>query len=415
MPDSSAFNDRPELPASGFEIYAAATVAEGCPQDFLPAREASPATKAQSAKPRRQTKPKQEPPRFYTQAEVRNMPVSSYRAAGLIPNRGVGQIVGDSGVCKSFTVDALVDRMAEGREFCGRKTKPCACYVFHLEGRAFIPKRLAASAKYRQEMGWPEQSGRVFYWLDPFSLMDKKQIGRAVETIRANGDEGAFIVIDTQAQATPGIDENTNQMTEMLANARGFANAVNGALCLVHHCGKDPSRGGRGHSSQRADFDFQITVEKDGDTIVWRTTKERDEADDQSVRFKLKVYPDIVQDEDGEWQSSCVAVPETELSEDERKALKAVATKTKGAKLAPSIQFALKVFNDAIRESGEAGWLDIDKFREAFLDRYVPPESGDPKKDAQNTRGAYSRALRDLQKKGLVRKVKDKLQNIQPD
>ena len=373
---------------------------------------------AQEAKPVRKRQPRRPvpKPKLRTYAEVLAMPVTSYRVEGLIPKRGVGQIYGDSGCGKSFTVGTMLSRIVEGRDLCGRKTKPCPCFHFHLEGVGYQPKRLAADAKWRREMGWDKLSGKLFYWMEPFSF-DDRQIAEAVEVIREHTveGEGCVIVIDTQAQASAGVQENdTAAMTTLLSKARQFARAVDGVLVLVHHCGKNPSLGGRGSSAQRADFDFQIEVRKDGDTIVWQTAKERDEADDQCVRFKLKVYPSIVKDEDGEWQSSCVAVPETDLPEDERKELKTVAPKGKGSKLAPSVLFALKVFNAAIHEHGKAGWLDIDKFREAFMEQYEPP-SDDPKKAGQNARGAFSRAVRDLQNKGFIRKDKGRLQNLQRD
>lgn len=394
-----AFNDRPELPDADAGLYEA-TMAEGCPADFPPAREVlevAASAKAPSAGPRMQAKAKAKiekarRPKFYTQAEVQAMPVTSYRVAGLIPRRGLGQIVGDSGCGKSHTLRALASRTVEGRDFCGRKTWPCAWYTFNLEGVGFFPKRLAADAKWRQDNGWPPQAGRLFYWLEPFSLMEKSQIASAVEAIKANGDEGCVIVIDTQAMATPGIDENGSQMTEMLANARGFARDVDGVLILVHHTGKDPSKGGRGHSSQRADFDFQFMVEKDGDTIIWRTTKERDESDNQAVRFKLVIYDHLVQDEEGEWQSSCTAVPETDLPEDERKTLKDVEKKAKGRKMSDRTRNALRVFDEAIHKHGKAGRMHESVFREAFFNK-VPLDVSKAKDPNDTKRKAYYREL----------------------
>ena len=153
--------------------------------------------------------------------------------------------------------------------------------------------------------------------------------------------------------------------------------------------------GKRGGSAQRADFDFQIEVRKDGDTIVWQTAKERDEADNQSVRFKLKVYPDIVQDEDGEWQSSCVAIPETELSEDERETLKTVETKLKGHRMSDRTRSALQAFDEAIHKHGKAGRIHESVFREAFLDK-VPVDTSKAKDPNDTKRKAYYRELAKL-------------------
>lgn len=390
----SAFNDRPELPESGVEIYATA-IAEGCPQDFPPAREARPATRTQTAtaKPRRQAKKKPEPMQFMTRAQARALPVMGYKVAGLIPNSGVGQIYSNSGCGKSFTLMQLCHCLSEGWQFCGRPVKRCAAYCFHLEGDGGLPKRLAAFDRWMEETGKTlDGQGRLYYRTADFSIADP-DMSSLTQTILDNGDEGAVVVIDTQTQATAGKDENSAlDMGLVLKEARSLAKAIRGVVLLVHHVGKDASRGGRGSSVQRADFDFQIEAQRDGDTIIWRTTKERDEADDQSVRFKLKLYPDVVQDEDGRWQSSCVAVPETDLPEDEQKTLKAIATKGKGRRMSDRTRNALRVFDEAIRKHGKAGRMHESVFREAFLGK-VPVDTSKAKDPNDTKRKAYYREL----------------------
>lgn len=390
----SAFNDRPELPESGVEIYATA-IAGGCPQDFPPAREARPATRTQTAtaKPSRQAKKKPEPMQFMTRAQARALPVMGYKVTGLIPNSGVGQIYSNSGCGKSFTLMQLCHCLSEGWQFCGRPVKRCAVYYFHLEGDGGLPKRLAAFDRWMEEAGKTfDGQGRLFYRTADFNIDDADMTSLA-QTILANGDEGAVVIIDTQAQATAGKDENSSQdMGVVLKKARSLAKAIRGVVLLVHHTGKDATKGGRGSSVQRADFDFQIEAQRDGDTIYWQTAKERDEADDQSVRFKLKLYPDVVQDEDGKWQSSCVAVPETDLPEDEQKTLKAAATKGKGGRMSDRTRNALRVFDEAIRKHGKAGRMHESVFREAFLNKVLVDTSR--AKDPNDTkRKAYYREL----------------------
>ena len=390
----SAFNDRPELPESGVEIYATA-IAEGCPQDFPSAQEARPATRTQTAtaKSRRQAKKKPEPMQFMTRAQARALPVMGYKVTGLIPNSGVGQIYSNSGCGKSFTLMQLCHCLSEGWQFCGRPVKRCAVYYFHLEGDGGLPKRLAAFDRWMEEAGKTfDGQGRLFYRTADFNIDDADMTSLA-QTILANGDEGAVVIIDTQAQATAGKDENSSQdMGVVLKKARSLAKDIRGVVLLVHHTGKDATKGGRGSSVQRADFDFQIEAQRDGDTIYWQTAKERDEADDQSVRFKLKLYPDVVQDEDGRWQSSCVAVPETDLPEDEQKTLKAVATKGKGRRMSDRTRNALRVFDEAIRKHGKAGRMHESVFREAFLNK-VPVDTSKAKDPNDTKRKAYYREL----------------------
>lgn len=375
-------------------------------QGSFPAQEAK-------AKPAPRRKQGQQGPKFLSATEVIALPVTGYLVDGLLPKRGVGQIYGDSGCGKSFTTMMLVHCLATGKTFCGRKTKPCSVYYFHLEGAGGLPKRLTALRLWAADAGWGEFDDTALHFsLDPFQV-NEVNVNNLARYISANEQGPVLIIIDTQMQSMAGVNESdAGEMSKMLLLVRNLARAVEGAVCLIHHTGKDASKGSRGSSTQRADFDFQIEVTRVDDTIIWNTTKERDEADSKNIRFKLKVYEDVLQDEDGEWQSSCVAIPETELDEEEKKTLKTIKDKTK--KLSKSLQVALKIFNETIKQHGNAGWLDEAKFREAFLAQYTSGTE-DPKKAGAAARQAYKRAMDGLQGAGLIRRDGTRIQNRQRD
>ena len=52
-------------------------------------------------------------------------------------------------------------------------------------------------------------------------------------------------------------------------------------VVLLHHFGKDSSRGGRGWSGLRASLDFELEIDHDGDLRTLRVTKARDGSDQQ--------------------------------------------------------------------------------------------------------------------------------------
>ena len=57
---------------------------------------------------------------------------------------------------------------------------------------------------------------------------------------------GAVIVVDTLAQATVGMDENSGEdMTRAIAACKRIQEDE-GLVVLIHHTGKDTSRGMRG-------------------------------------------------------------------------------------------------------------------------------------------------------------------------
>lgn len=85
-----------------------------------------------------------------------------------------------------------------------------------------------------------------------------------------------------------------------------FLHRKTGALVvLIHHSGKDATRGARGWSGLRAAADAEIEVTRNGDFRAATVTKMKDGSDGASHSFKLKVVP-LGVDADGEEESSCV-------------------------------------------------------------------------------------------------------------
>ena len=110
-----------------------------------------------------------------------------------------------------------------------------------------------------------------------FELLDKL-IGLSKTQCPSLG----LIVIDTLARAAPGIDENTADLGQIAAKCGAIALAHDIHIMLIHHTGKDASRGARGHSSLKAavDSEIEIQIDQDAEGRVLRrvmyVTKQRD-------------------------------------------------------------------------------------------------------------------------------------------
>lgn len=397
------------------ETYGEMTVSkamEACRQFFAPYYTPTPSTLASTKKkreaqgvPQPVSHPQPEPLTFITRAEARKMPVAGQMVAGLMPDCGLGQVYGDSGCGKSFTLMMLTHCISEGWQFCGRAVKRRPVYYFHLEGVGGLPKRLAAFDAWMEETDRKfDGQGRLFYRTADFSITEES-MSRLAEAINGNGDAGALVVIDTQAQATAGMDENAAQdMSLVLKNARSLAKAIGGVVLLVHHTGKDLSKGGRGSSVQRADFDFQIEAAKDKSNdrlVIWNSTKERDDDDKQQIQFFLKVYEKVLQDVDGKWQSSCVAVPFNTLSIEEQAEL--TEGRKKKEKVPSGLAIAMQALEEAIyeeqQENQRATGVTEAQFRKVFYRRY-PDSSEDPEKAKEAKKKAFSRYKADLLAQG---------------
>ena len=60
-------------------------------------------------------------------------------------------------------------------------------------------------------------------------------------------------------------------------------------MVLIHHTGKDATKGLRGHSSLLAALDAAVEVSRKGDVREWIVAKAKDGSDGQSYPFRLQV------------------------------------------------------------------------------------------------------------------------------
>ena len=118
----------------------------------------------------------------------------------------------------------------------------------------------------------------------------------------AAGLKNSLIVVDTVARALAGGNENSPDDMGALVRNADMLRIVSGAhVMVIHHIGKDPSRGARGHTSLKAAVDTELEI---ADHAV-RVTKQRDMEFAPAIKFSLKVI-ELGVDEDGKRITSCV-------------------------------------------------------------------------------------------------------------
>jgi hypothetical protein len=126
-----------------------------------------------------------------------------------------------------------------------------------LEGRAGIKRRIEA---WEAHNGCQVAEGFAVV-LDSLKLTEIEDVHDLARAILDAGGQGALIVVDTLAQASPGIDENSSQDMGLVIAALQRLQSLTGGLVLgVHHMGKDTTRGARGHSSLYAACDAVLAV-----------------------------------------------------------------------------------------------------------------------------------------------------------
>ena len=182
----------------------------------------------------------------------------------------------------------------------GANMQPCNVIYCALEGEGGIAGRVAA---YRNRHG--STSTNIRYMVQPFSLLDGEDITDLAQAIKDAGQGADVIVLDTLNRAAPGADENDSKsMGQIIAAAKALQTLIGGLVLLVHHTGKDASKGLRGHSSLHAALDAAIEVRRDGERREWLIAKSKDGEDGEAHPFKLEVV-ELGIDEDGDPVTSC--------------------------------------------------------------------------------------------------------------
>lgn len=96
-------------------------------------------------------------------------------------------------------------------------------------------------------------------------------------------------------------------MTEIIDRCKRLADATGAVVVLVHHSGKDSSKGSRGHSSLLGAVDAEFEVSKDGTCHLLRNSKQKDGEDGARWGFALRQVM-IGMDADGDEVTSCVVI-----------------------------------------------------------------------------------------------------------
>lgn len=240
---------------------------------------------------------------FKTAADLLNTPTPGWRIKDLLPILGFGLIFGPSGSGKTFWVLWVAGCIALGLPFFGRKVRQCPVVIVALEGGHGIAKRIRAWEQYYGTR-LPDSLRIV---TDPLSLLNTDVINFA-EALNAEGLSGGVVIIDTLNQSAPSADENSSSdMGTIISNAKVLQRLTNSLVLLVHHTGKDKTKGPRGHSSLNAALDVAIEVDNKNAGREWGIYKLKDGESGLYFPFKLESV-DLGQDEDGDPITSCVAL-----------------------------------------------------------------------------------------------------------
>jgi hypothetical protein len=291
---------------------------------------------------------------------------------------------GASGSGKSFKATDMAIAIARGIPWRGhRVTQGCVVYVC-AEGAGGYRKRLKAYAKHHNIA---LEDIDVFVIAAAPNLLEANDVSALIRAIHPLGPV-VLVVIDTLAQATAGGNENSGEdMGKAIGHCRTISEVLNCTVLLVHHSGKDDTKGARGHSSLKAAADTEFEVVRTEERRAMRLSKQKDGEDSLDMGFGLKII-DLGEDPDGDPITSCVVehnedtVADVRASKDDR---------------AGPVEHAMLDVLDA----GSGLTDDPRMLREELLEQTKERLEWDGQKRDQR-RGRAVKALKNLLKKGVL-------------
>jgi hypothetical protein len=263
---------------------------------------------------------------FLTEEQCLNEPDATYLIDGIVPESAVGVIIGSWGSLKTFHAIDISLTIASGTgDYHGRAAQSGAvCYIAG-EGAGGIGKRVRAwRNRHKREVG---KHSPFFLIRRHVDFLTAEGIADLVETLQAiEGEYGVIfklVVVDTVSRALNGKDEDASTFSKLI-----FAGEIvkermgNGcSVLLIHHKGKDATRGGRGSSVIEANADFILDIDRkdkaDGNCTL-TIAKLKDDEDGLRIEYVTKVES-WTREPDGKPMRSLVMLTAAEETPEERR------------------------------------------------------------------------------------------------
>ena len=288
----------------------------------------------------------------------------------VLPEKGFAALYGPPGSYKSFIALDIAEAVATGRNWMGNQiSSPGAVLYIAGEGHGGIGARIKA-CKINHNTKDGAQIYVIRYQLNLRSSADDFNL--LMESIDAlldrTGIELRLVQIDTLARAFGGGNENDSQdMGAFIHNCGRLQRKLDCALMVLHHSGKDATKGLRGHSSLLGAVDTQLELQKlvsedhrqgVAGTGILTISKQKDGQDNLKFGFEM-VQININQGADqglGLDENVSLAVREQQemINEQHKPTKKPPSRKGVG----PNQTVAMDALHKAIKEFGEMQIVD---------------------------------------------------------
>lgn len=308
---------------------------------------------------------------------------------GLLPEVDLAMMFGPSGAGKSFLALDLAFSVATGITWFNRKVKPGPVVWIAAEAAGAMRNR---SRAYAQARGVQLEATDLWVIEQTLSLMLKEDSDGVTQALAEAAPK--LIIVDTLAAASGGANENSGEdMNTVLAACRRMHEATGALVLLIHHSGKDTSRGARGWSGLRAAVRTEFEIMHDPLSPIRSLTvsKQSDGIEGTRLPFKLLSVPLDFDD-----TTSCVVEPLDEAVVD------AKSERTLGSVQRLVFKCAYGLASGPGEDMAE---VDIQDLYDSATIEMPPPPRG--KRDTRAM--VIKRAIETLHERGYITVTGDKL------
>jgi len=230
---------------------------------------------------------------------------SRYLVKGWLDAGALSVVYGDANVGKTFFALDMAFRVAAGTPWNGNRVKAGAVVYIAAEGGRGLASRIEAVRRADPDLA-DRAEENLSILTAPINLSSLFDAEALVEVLAPQ--RPALIVIDTLARCMGEGDENSARDMGLVIRSLDRIRAETGAhVMVVHHSGKDASRGARGSGSLRAAVDTEIELTREDGVIAVEARKQRDMAMGKPVHYRLEDV-EIGIDGDGDAVTSAVLV-----------------------------------------------------------------------------------------------------------
>jgi len=306
---------------------------------------------------------------------VKDEPVN-WLIQDVIPEKSFVALYGPPASFKSFIAMDIAECIASGRPWLGKEINGTGPVLYIAgEGHGGIGARIAA---IKQHHNTPDEA-QVYVVRSQINLRssvdDFTNLILAIdELVQELGVDLRMIVIDTLARAFGGGNENSSDDMGAFIQATGkIQNRYKCSLMLLHHAGKDTTKGLRGHSSLLGAVDTQMEIMRFPETTkgLILMSKQKDGEDGQRYGFEA-ITVDIDRSDLGLENGSSLVIEASEVGsmkdndpENNPKKDKAMGAKQKIAE--KSLNVAIKTFGSIMdTPEGRKNTVSLDQWKAEF-------------------------------------------------